>query len=79
MSSLINRLFIFLIRLYQLLLSPFLGRNCRFSPTCSHYSTLCFKEFPFYKAIWYSTVRILKCHPWNSGGYDPIPGNKYKD
>lgn len=69
-----KNLFLALIRFYQLAISPYLGRNCRFSPTCSCYSKECFEHFPVYKALWYSLVRILKCHPFHSGGYDPVPG-----
>ncbi|MDC0253860.1 membrane protein insertion efficiency factor YidD [Bacteriovoracales bacterium] len=69
----LNKLVVKLIRLYQIALSPFLGPNCRFTPTCSSYSLCCFQKFPFFKAIWYSLSRILKCHPFNKGGPDPIP------
>ncbi len=61
------------IKLYQFALSPYLGRNCRFTPTCSCYSKECLEHFPVHKALWYSLVRILKCHPFHSGGYDPVP------
>ncbi len=64
------------IKFYQLLISPYLGRNCRFTPSCSCYSKECLENFPVYKALWYSLVRILKCHPFHPGGYDPIPSKE---
>ncbi|MBC99699.1 MAG: membrane protein insertion efficiency factor YidD [Halobacteriovoraceae bacterium] len=69
-------LLLFFIKTYQYLLSPFLGRNCRFSPTCSCYAKECLEHFPAHKALWYSLVRILKCNPFHSGGFDPIPETK---
>ncbi|MBG08047.1 MAG: membrane protein insertion efficiency factor YidD [Halobacteriovoraceae bacterium] len=68
-----KRLFIFIIRAYQVCISPVLGANCRFIPTCSCYSHECFQKFSFFKAIWYSLFRILKCHPFHRGGVDPVP------
>ncbi|MFY7993113.1 MAG: membrane protein insertion efficiency factor YidD [Bacteriovoracaceae bacterium] len=64
---------VFLIRCYQVLISPFLGSNCRFYPSCSAYATECFKKFSFFKALWYSSRRICKCHPFHPGGHDPVP------
>jgi putative membrane protein insertion efficiency factor len=67
---------IFFIRIYQLFISPLLGPRCRFFPTCSHYSKECFHKFPFHLALWYSFLRIIRCHPFSSGGVDPVPGDK---
>ncbi|MBY0516066.1 MAG: membrane protein insertion efficiency factor YidD [Bacteriovoracaceae bacterium] len=64
---------IFFIQLYRYLISPFLGPNCRFTPSCSHYALSCFERFSPPRAMWYTTRRILRCHPWNAGGYDPAP------
>lgn len=61
------------IRFYQYFISPLLGPNCRFYPTCSQYSKECLLRFPIYKAIWYSFRRISKCHPFCNGGHDPVP------
>jgi uncharacterized protein len=59
---------------YKYLVKPLIGNgHCRFSPTCSEYAKECFKSFSFAMALWYSTVRILRCHPFNKGGYDPVP------
>lgn len=69
----IGKIFILMIRAYQILISPLLGANCRFSPTCSTYCKECLESFPVHKALWYSLKRILKCHPFHSGGHDPVP------
>lgn len=62
-----------LIKVYQRLISPLLGQNCRFHPSCSQYSYECFESFPAHKALWYSCTRICKCHPFHPGGSDPVP------
>jgi hypothetical protein len=62
-----------LIRLYQLTLSPILPPSCRFEPSCSHYSYDAIKRFGFFKGGWLSVRRISRCHPFNPGGYDPVP------
>jgi putative membrane protein insertion efficiency factor len=68
-----NRFFQALIRLYQFVLSPFLGGQCRFHPSCSHYGYECFERFSLPKALWYTVRRISRCHPWHLGGNDPVP------
>lgn len=65
--------FIWLIRLYQLTLSPVLGRSCRFTPTCSHYGIEALKKHGLFKGIWLTAKRIGRCHPWGGHGYDPVP------
>lgn len=62
-----------LIKGYQLFISPYLGQHCRFSPTCSHFAVDAFKKYPAYKAFYLTVCRLLKCHPWHPGGYDPVP------
>jgi putative membrane protein insertion efficiency factor len=62
-----------IIRGYQILISPLLGPKCRFYPSCSQYARECFKKFSFSKALWYSSRRICKCHPFHPGGVDPVP------
>jgi putative membrane protein insertion efficiency factor len=64
---------LFLIRGYQLLLSPFFGQQCRFSPTCSHYAYLAIEKHGAFRGFFYGVRRLLKCHPWHAGGHDPIP------
>lgn len=61
------------IRLYQLLLSPLLGDNCRFFPSCSAYARQAIREHGVLKGGYLSLRRILKCHPFHPGGFDPVP------
>ncbi len=68
----INKFFILAIQGYQKFISPLFGNNCRFYPTCSSYALTCFHEFPWYKAVYFSFKRVIKCHPYNDGGYDPV-------
>jgi hypothetical protein len=65
--------FILLIRLYQKLLSPLMGAQCRFSPTCSAYGLEAFKRHGVFKGFWLTIKRIGRCHPWGGSGYDPVP------
>ena len=64
---------IFIIKVYQIFLSPILKTNCRYLPTCSEYSITAFKEYGLVKGFYYSSKRILKCHPFGDHGYDPVP------
>ena len=64
---------ILLIRGYQLIISPMLGSNCRFMPTCSEYALESLKTYGLIKGTYLTIKRIGKCHPWGSNGYDPIP------
>ncbi|TWU60748.1 putative membrane protein insertion efficiency factor [Rubripirellula tenax] len=59
------------IRFYQLAISPMLGPNCRFSPTCSQYTIESVRKFGVLRGLYRGFRRILRCHPWNPGGYDP--------
>ncbi|MDH3729659.1 MAG: membrane protein insertion efficiency factor YidD [Acidimicrobiia bacterium] len=63
-----------IIRLYQRLLSPILGRNCRYLPTCSQYAYEAVGEYGVIKGGWMGIRRLGRCHPWRDGGYDPVPG-----
>ncbi len=65
--------FILLIKIYQLVISPWLGPKCRFTPTCSHYSAEAFRKYGLFKGFWLSLKRISRCHPWGGSGYDPVP------
>lgn len=62
-----------LIRLYQLTLSPWIGQSCRFEPSCSRYTATCVERFGALRGSWLGLRRILRCHPFNPGGYDPPP------
>jgi len=78
MNNPINWLLIKLIRFYQLFLSPLLGKNCRYEPTCSQYSIEALKEHGVIKGFYLSVKRILSCNPWGGHGYDPVPLNLRK-
>ena len=71
--------FILIIRAYQLVISPMLGSNCRFMPTCSEYTMESLKEYGLVKGTFLSIKRIGKCHPWGGHGYDPIPTKMEKN
>ena len=60
------------IKIYQFLLSPLLGQSCRHYPTCSDYSIEALKTYGFFKGLFLSVKRILSCHPWGQGGFDPV-------
>ncbi len=62
-----------MIKLYQSIISPFIGSNCRFYPSCSQYTSEALARFGTIKGLWLASCRILRCHPWANGGYDPIP------
>ena len=62
-----------LIRLYQLLLSPLLGPRCRFHPTCSQYAAEAVRVHGAIRGTRLAARRIVRCHPWNDGGVDPVP------
>ena len=72
-SKYISLPLIIIIRLYQLLISPILGQNCRYLPTCSEYSIKALKEHGLVRGSILSVKRISKCHPWGSYGFDPVP------
>lgn len=69
----IQRLIISLIRGYQLFISPLLGQRCRFYPSCSRYTIEAVELHGALKGSWLSFKRIIKCHPLNPGGNDPVP------
>ncbi len=68
-----QKIFIFIIRLYQFVLSPFLMNSCRFTPTCSHYGLEAIQKHGAFRGAYLTMQRILKCHPWGGSGYDPVP------
>ena len=65
----------FVLSIYRVILRPFMGRSCKFHPTCSHYFEESVRLHGFY-GLWLSIVRIFKCHPFHPGGYDPVPTNE---
>ncbi len=68
-----SRIFIFLIRCYQKAISPLLGKNCRFLPTCSEYAIDALRIHGFFRGCLLAAWRILRCNPWGGHGYDPVP------
>jgi putative membrane protein insertion efficiency factor len=69
----VRRLFIGVIKLYQILISPLLGPNCRFHPTCSHYAIEAIARHGVLKGGYLSVRRLIKCQPLHEGGLDPVP------
>ena len=68
---------IFVIRIYQWCISPFIGDSCRFTPSCSHYALEAVDKFGFWKGSWLSAKRIARCNPWcGCYGYDPVEKHK---
>ncbi|MBA2561333.1 MAG: membrane protein insertion efficiency factor YidD [Chitinophagaceae bacterium] len=65
--------FIAIIKLYQLIISPWLGPSCRYIPTCSQYAIEALKKYGPLKGLWLTLKRIAKCHPWGGHGHDPVP------
>ncbi len=72
----IKALLVGLVRIYQIAISPLLGNNCRFYPSCSSYMIQAIEEHGILKGLWLGTVRLLKCGPWHEGGMDPVPERK---
>jgi putative membrane protein insertion efficiency factor len=70
---LLSKIFIGLIKLYQFTLSPFLGKQCRFTPTCSQYGIEAIQKHGALKGSWITVKRIVRCNPWGGSGYDPVP------
>lgn len=70
--------FLFLVKIYQWIISPIFPANCRFNPTCSIYMTESIKEWGIFKGIYLGIRRISKCHPWGEFGEDPVPKKEDK-
>ncbi|MFO8055957.1 MAG: membrane protein insertion efficiency factor YidD [bacterium] len=68
-----SRVAIALLKFYKRFISPILPPVCRFTPTCSEYAIQSYARHGFIKGTWLTTKRILKCHPFYPGGYDPVP------
>ncbi|PST82157.1 membrane protein insertion efficiency factor YidD [Pedobacter yulinensis] len=71
--KLFGLLFLMLIRLYQYLISPLLGANCRYTPTCSQYGIEAIRKHGPFRGGWLTLKRIGRCHPWGGHGHDPVP------
>ncbi|MGX6443122.1 membrane protein insertion efficiency factor YidD [Neobacillus sp. K501] len=72
----LKKIFIAIIRFYQVVISPIKPPTCRFYPTCSHYGLEAVQRFGAVKGGWLTIKRILKCHPFHPGGVDPVPEKK---
>ena len=66
-------LFIYLVRFYQVAISPLKPPTCRYTPTCSQYTLEALQKYGFLKGGWLAIKRICSCHPWGGSGYDPVP------
>ena len=64
---------ILLIKIYQWTLSPLIGRNCRYTPTCSNYGIEAIRKYGAIKGGWLTIKRVASCNPWGGSGYDPVP------
>jgi len=68
--------FVFLVRFYQVAISPLTPATCRYSPTCSHYTLEALQKHGLFSGGWLAIKRIFSCHPWGGSGYDPVPEKK---
>jgi uncharacterized protein len=68
-----RRVPVLLLRLYRLVVSPMYGETCRFYPSCSAYALEAFDRHGVFRGAWLTVRRLLRCHPWNPGGVDPVP------
>lgn len=75
----IKYLYILPIKIYQWTISPLLGQNCRHQPTCSNYTIEAIQEWGIIKGTWLGIKRLVKCHPWGTFGYDPVPKKEEKN
>ncbi len=75
-SRLLAKPLIGLVKLYRQVISPWLGGNCRFQPTCSTYAVEALQTHGVFRGTWLAARRIGRCHPWGGSGYDPVPGER---
>ena len=73
-SRVLARPLIWLVQFYRYAISPWLGGNCRFQPTCSDYAIQALEHHGVLRGSWLAAKRISRCHPWGGSGYDPVPG-----
>ncbi|MBT3388595.1 MAG: membrane protein insertion efficiency factor YidD [Desulfobacula sp.] len=68
-----KKLLLIFIKFYQYIISPLIGRNCRFYPTCSAYAVEAIEKYGCIKGLYLAVRRIMRCHPFHAGGFDPVP------
>jgi len=68
-----KKLLLIFIKFYQFFISPFTGHNCRYYPTCSAYAVEAIQRYGSLKGVFLTAKRILRCHPFHAGGFDPVP------
>lgn len=71
--NIMARILMWMIRAYQVILSPLFGQQCRFYPTCSQYAIEAINRHGAIVGSYYTIRRLMRCHPWHAGGHDPIP------
>jgi len=69
----VKYVFLAIIGVYRTLISPMLGRHCRFEPSCSAYAATAIREYGAFAGGWMGAKRVCRCHPWQPGGFDPVP------
>jgi uncharacterized protein len=72
-KNIFANLFIAIIRIYQIFISPMLPPRCRYTPTCSQYGVEAIRKHGALRGAWLAAKRIASCHPWGGHGYDPVP------
>ena len=73
-----KHILLLIIKFYRLVLSPYIGQHCRFTPTCSEYALTAITRYGTLRGGWLAVRRIGRCHPWSEGGHDPVPENSQK-
>lgn len=77
-SRLIIKILHLFIQIYRIGISPILGYHCRFNPSCSQYALAAMEQHGLWGGVCLSVRRLLRCHPWCPGGFDPVPDKRYK-
>ncbi len=73
-----NKVFITLIRVYQIFISPMLGQRCKYYPSCSNYAIGALREHGVIRGTGLASWRLLRCNPFSNGGYDPVPPRRVR-
>lgn len=72
MDEIVKKIMIASIRFYQIFISPVLGKRCRFYPSCSQYTIEALEKYGILRGCYLAVRRLIRCHPWHPGGYDPL-------